>query len=369
MSIICLTLLNNRVKIILSAQLADNKLTKVINMNNRDNFKFVVDLAANPKLVNSVKHGFEGRSLKYENYAEPGALKVSKLYQRLLSVHAVKKYNKLNLKLLVPAVVARRPKSLGKNGGDWLIDGQHKAVLYFLSGARKENVDFPVMIFEHDEDATLEECEKHEAEIFYALNTQRKKLSKIDEIRAGVVFDEPVSIWVERMLKKFNIQADGFGSAEDDAKELKSFNQFFIAVTSDYKMEDPDAEDYLTAGYELWFDMFKDAKENYMTGPMYRACCLLAHFLNHVLENGQQKLLYDYLTKLLPLVETQTTLTKGFIDANAHRYIFFNIMDKYMHTKDYKAAGPRHQIGEATWDAAIKVSRRFKRPDAEVVVS
>lgn len=338
-------------------------------MNNTDSFKFVTDLAANPRLVNSISHGFEGKSLIYENYADPGALKVSKLYQRLLSVHAVKNYKKLNLKLLVPAVVARRPRSLGKNSGDWLIDGQHKAVLYFLSGAKKEGVHFPVMIFEHDRDATLEECEKHEAEIFYALNTQRRKLSKIDEIRAGVVFDEPVSIWVERMLKTFNIQADGFGSTEEDARELKSFNQFFIAVTSDYKMENPHSEDYLKAGYELWFDMFKDAKENYITGPMYRACCLLAHFLSDVLENGQQKLFYDYLTKLLPLVETQNTLTKGFIDANAHRYIFFNIIDKYVNTKDYKAAGSRHQIGEATWNEAIKISTRFKRPDPGVITS
>jgi len=361
----CLTLLNDRVIITTSAQLADNKLTKIINMNNRDNFKFVVDLAANPKLKNAITQGFDGKSLKYENYSEPGTLKVSKLYQRLLSVNAVKKYKKLNLKLLIPAVVARRPKSLGKNGGDWLIDGQHKAVLYFLSGAKKENIDFPVMIFEHNEDATLSECENQEAEIFHALNTQRKKLSKIDEIRAGVVFDEPVAVWVERMLKKFNIQMDGFGSAEDDARELKSFNQFFYALGKDYKMGDPDSEDYLTAGYELWCDMFGDAREKYMVGLMYRVCCLLAHFLNHVLENGQQKLFYDYLTKLLPLVETQTTLTKGFIDGNAHRYVFFNIMDKYVHTKDYKAAGSRHQIGEATWDAAIKISRRFRRPGRE----
>ena len=349
----------------MSAQLAGDKLTKVINMNNRDNFRTVSDLATDPKLLKSVQNGCVGKSLKYETYSDPGLLKVSKLYQRLLSVYAVKKYKKLDLKLLIPAVVARRPKSLGKNGGDWLIDGQHKAVLYFLSGVNKEGIEFPAMIYEHEEDATLDDCEKIEAEIFYALNTQRKKLSKIDEIRAGVVFNEPVSLWVERMLKSFNIHADGFGSTEEDAKELKSFNQFFIAVTQDYSMDDPDSEDYLTNGYELWHDMFKDAKEDYVTGPMYRACCLLAHFLNDVLENGQRKLFYDYLTTLLPRVENQTTLTKGFIDANAHRYIFFNIIDKYTNSLDYKNAGPRHQIGQATWDAAVKVSKRFTRLDGE----
>ena len=47
--------------------------------------------------------------------------------------------------------------------------------------------------------------------------------------------------------------------------------------------------------------------------------------------------------------ELTTTLTKGFIDANAHRYIFFNIIDKYMNIQDYMNAGPRHQIGEAKW--------------------
>jgi hypothetical protein len=332
-------------------------------MNNRDNFKYVVDLAANPKLVRCVTNGYKGKPLKYENYPDAGLLKVSKLYQRMLSVYAVKKYKQLDLKLLIPAVVARRPKSLGKTGGDWLIDGQHKAVLYFLSGSNKEGIDFPVMIYEHDEDATLAQCEEIEAEIFFALNTQRKKLSKIDEIRAGVVFDEPTSIWVERMLKQFNYNVDGFGSSAEDARELKSFNQFFIAVTTDYKMNDPDSVDYLTAGWELWEDMFNGTKEKYVTGPMYRACCLLAHFLDHVLVNGQRELFYDYLTGLLPRVENQTTLTKGFIDANAHRYIFFSIIDKYMNTQDYKNAGPRHQIGDATWDTAVALSKRFKRPD------
>ena len=85
---------------------------------------------------------------------------------------------------------------------------------------------------------------------------------------------------------------------------MKSFNQFFIAVTSDYKMTDPDSEDYLTAGWELWEDMFNGTKENYVTGPMYRACNDFAQdLMDHVLVNGQRELFYDYLTGLLPRVD------------------------------------------------------------------
>lgn len=327
------------------------------------NFNYVHQLASNTKLVKSVEHGYIGKELIIEYYVDPGLLKVSKLYQRILSVFSIKKYKKLDLKLLVPAVVARRPKSLGPNGGDWLIDGQHKAVLYFLSGAGKEDVKFPACVYVHDESATLEECEKIEAEIFYALNTQRKKLNKVDEIRAGVVFDEPVSLWVERVLRELNLNIDGFGSNEEDAVELKSFNQFLIAATSDYKMDHPDTMERLWSGYILWKEMFGSHKDKYMTGVMYRACCLMAHFMDDVLENGSEKLLWKYLTSVLNQVENQTTLSKGFIDANAHRYIFFNILDKYRQSAMYRDAGPRNQIGDAVMSNAIKISKKFKRPE------
>lgn len=324
--------------------------------------KRVAKLAADNRLMKSVIPGYEGKALKYEEYSDTSNLNVSKLYQRLLSINALKKYKKLDLKLLIPAVIARRPESLGPNGGDWLIDGQHKAVLFFLSGAANEGITFPAMVYEHDENVTLQECEEIEADIFYALNTQRKKLTKIDEIRAGVVFKDPTSLWIERVLLAFSLNADGFGYDGDSAKELKSFNQFHIAVTSDYPMDKVDSFERLQSGFNLSQEMFPN--ENYLSGPMFRTCCLLAYFLDEVLDNGRQENFYNYLTQVLPLVENQTTLCKGFIDANASRFIFFNIIDKYSIYCGNKNLPARCCLGQKTWENAVKVSPRFKRPDA-----
>lgn len=310
-------------------------------------------------LQNCIEPGFTGKKLKYEEISNTSNLKVSKLYQRLISKSALKKYKKLDQTLLIPAVVARRPESLGANAGDWLIDGQHKSVMHFLSQSEESGVSMPAMVYEHNEESSLEECEAIESKIFHSLNTQRKKLSKIDEIRSGVVFNDPVSKWVETVMKTLNLTSDGFGSEEVDAVELRSFNQFFIMVTSDYH----DSLDKIRAGYDLWKKMFRNhiRQVDYVTGPMLRALCLVSEFVDEVLENGRKEEFLKYLIYHLPSLENQTTLCKGFIDANAPRYIFWNILDKYKiycSNNNIKSNG----IGDETYKIAVKINKRFERP-------
>lgn len=54
-------------------------------------FKTVAQLATKPQLMKGVIPGYEGKPLKYEEYKDTGNLKVSKLYQRLISTQAIKK--------------------------------------------------------------------------------------------------------------------------------------------------------------------------------------------------------------------------------------------------------------------------------------
>lgn len=333
------------------------------------NYKTVKELSSKTDLMKSVIPGFEGKPLTFENYSNSGELKVSSLYQRMLSTSCIKKYKKLDLKLLIPAVVARRPEGLGNNSGDWLIDGQHKAVLHYLSGVADNSVSFPAMVYEHNEDSTLQECEEIEAEIFFALNTQRKKLSKIDEIRAGVVFKDQTSLWVERILTGYHLHIDGFGYDGEDGIELKSFNQFYLTLTVDYPAEDPESQRRLAAGNWMWAQMFHNsfggsrAVDTYVTGPMFRTCCLLAQFIDDVLENGREENFKYFLINVLPRMESQTTLCKGYIDANAHKYIFHSILDRYKIFCQREGLKSNHCIGDATIKEAAKVNKRFKRPD------
>ena len=46
--------------------------------------------------------------------------------------------------------------------------------------------DVPVVVYEHDEDATITECMKVEAQLFFELNSLAKKPTKLDEVRAGI---------------------------------------------------------------------------------------------------------------------------------------------------------------------------------------
>ena len=70
--------------------------------------------------------------------------------------------------------------------------------------------------------------QEEEARIFTILNTKRKKLTKLDEIRAGVIWKQPEALWVQEVLLSLNLKVDGlFGSDDSEAKELKGFYQFY----------------------------------------------------------------------------------------------------------------------------------------------
>ena len=165
-------------------------------------YQTIAQIAADPKVVKQAKkwiiNGAHGKKLRYVDSCTKQVIKlnikVSTQYQRDFSPAAIKEFTQLNRMLLVPGVIARRPLYLGEQGGDWCLDGQHKGVFFQLAEAKASGETYPAMLLEHDDDATLEQCLKLEAELFHALNSKRRKLSKIDIIRAGVLFDDPEAI-------------------------------------------------------------------------------------------------------------------------------------------------------------------------------
>ena len=248
----------------------------------------------------NVPTGAIGNKLEYTELtrAEVLALVPEEKYQRLISASSLKKQGQMNWSLLLPMVIAIRPDSVPESErGSRVIDGQHKGIKYLQSG-----VEDPYMsaVIRHPEGYTLQQCEEAEAQIFTELNTFRKKLTKLEEIRAGVVWKVPEALWVQQVLMSLDLVVDGtFGAVRDDEDdeddeenkkdppmELKGFYQFWF-MTVDYNSENFDK---IVRGHNLWKKLFPKAK--HLNGTALRSIVLLQEFID-TLTNGRKKKVYD----------------------------------------------------------------------------
>ena len=309
----------------------------------------------------SVRPGAIGQKLIYEEL-NPINFKVDSDYQRVISRASLKKQGQLDWTLLVPAVVAKRPQSLGEElGGYWVIDGQHKTIKLIQSG---EDAPLPCMVYYHDENATYEQCKKAEAQIFFALNTQRKKLDKIDVVRAGVINEDPQSLWIEEVMKTLNLQFDAFGSTEDNAREIKSFSHFYQACIEAYdNHRQAGSMAGLKRGYDLFMEMYPN--DNYITGYAFRTCVLTRLFLDDALTNGKRKSFYDFVRFEIPRYMKQERLTKGYTNFNADRYVLHNMIRRYAEFCEGTGVKAPYRIGPDTLASAANINPRFADPNMD----
>lgn len=141
-------------------------------------------------------------------------------YQRDLSCGDINTYGQFNKWFFVPLIVASRP-----NGTYVVIDGQHKGVMALWSGCVDK---VPCMVLEHSKDKSDVECEKIEAEIFYALNAKRKNPNYIDKMRAGYVFGLQEAIEYNNNLSACGLYVDSLGDV--DGYQLNGEYQWRQAV-------------------------------------------------------------------------------------------------------------------------------------------
>ena len=328
-------------------------------------YRTIAQIALDPKVVKQAQKclikGAHGKKLRYVEFDDVSNIKVSTQYQRDFSPACIKDFAQLNRMLLVPGVIARRPEYLGEQGGDWCLDGQHKGVFFQLAEAKASGEKYPAMLLEHDDDATLEQCLRLEAELFYALNVKRRRLSKIDIIRSGIHFDDPEACWILTVMEALKVHCDNFGSVEDDALELKSFNQFYIMSTSDYRIGK--GIQHHIDGARLWREVFV---ENFVTGSTLRGCTYTQEFMNEVLNEGQRKEFHNFLISNYRNTR-QSTFMRGLPqDGNTHKWVLQKFLFDY---KDYCSIHnipARHCIGDATLDQACKISNRFCLDFSEV---
>ena len=218
----------------------------------------------------SVLPGWKGQPLEYtsSNREEVGNNKVDDKYQRTISVLKLNNYDECDLTLLIPAIISQRPRELAEidRDGRYVIDGQNKEVIFYNATSGKDDEDnvptMPQMVLTHKYDSTLslqenyEKVLKAEARLFEHLNTLRKKLTKLDELRAEVCQGDELATDIEDTMITLNLVSDRFGSKESNAKEVRSFSQFYYCLTGDFKDEDgvgtSKTTKLLKAGYDLW---------------------------------------------------------------------------------------------------------------------
>jgi hypothetical protein len=316
------------------------------------------------KLAQEKKHlkvpvGTTGLRLEYLPQPRPMVekFKVDDLYQRLISDSTLKKQGQLNWTYLLPLIVAVRPDSLGEVYAGWhIIDGQHKGIKYLNSETEE---DCPCLVLFHPTNRSYKECLEVEAKIFSALNTMRKKLSKLEEIRAGVIWGEQEALWVQGVLQSLNLKVDGsFGSSEDDAVELKGFYQFWF-LTCDYSKS---TLGRIIAGYNLWKHMFDDKNYKYVNGTSLRGLTFVREFADECLTNGRQENFLKWLMNVLPINYSQDGLVKPFTDRKSNQYVLYFILEKYQEYCEAQELSHNYRIGAETMKSAITNHPKFQDP-------
>lgn len=326
--------------------------------------------------------GYHGKPLEFElaNREQVGKNKVDELYQRMISPIKLNSYGKMDFGLLIPCIISRRPEELEDLSGDYIIDGQHKQILYYNSGHQGDgkNTGCPQMVLTHDYDHKLNLTEnyqqilKKEAELFQALNTLRKKLTKIDELRAEVVYGDELAVNIESVMKTLNLVSDRFGSNKKDAKEVRSFSQFYYTLTADY-VKSGGLGNVLTvekikSGYDLWVEIYGHLPNgNKVHGTAFRAICFLERFISEGLTNGIQENFRNWCVTELANQFNQEKLVKGFGSFDSPRWTLYRIIDKYNDWMTNKYSTGAQTIKEKRLVQAVTMSGddRFQHPDEE----
>ena len=326
--------------------------------------------------------GFHGKPLQFEfaSRQQVASNKVDELYQRMISPTKLNSYGEMDFNLLIPSIVSRRPEELGDLSGDYVIDGQNKQVIYFNSGHEGDGISdgCPQMVLTHDYDDKKSFDEnyklilKTEAKLFQALNTLRKKLNRIDELRAEVVYGDELAVNIESVMKTLDLVSERFGSNKKTAKEVKSFSQFYYTLTADYAnfggLSNVLSVEKIKSGYDLWLEIYGNTPGgSKVHGTALRAICFLERFISEGLTNGIQSTFRDWCVTELANQFNQEKLVKGFGSFDSPRWTLYRIIDKYNDwmTNKYSTGAPTIKERRMVQAVSMSGEERFEHPDEE----
>ena len=315
------------------------------------------------------KKGYTGSPLIVEqvSYSQVMNNIVDSLYQRMLSHAKIKSYGQCNFGLMVASVISRRPPELEEYAGDYTIDGQHKQVTYGVNC--DENAPLITQqVLVHDYDHSISKIDNlklilmAEAQLFWSLNTLRKKLTKVDELRAEVVCGEDDAQHIQSVMRELNVQNDGFGSVNNDALEVTNFGQFYYIITADYSKNVLGLEK-IKRGYKLWDEVY--GFKGKVHGVALRALCFIDRYIEEGLSNGKAKRFREWIVTNLAAQFSQEALVKGHGSFDSPRWVLYRVIELY-NTMETNINGRGAQtLGPVTLIEAAERSgeKRFQHPD------
>ena len=181
----------------------------------------LVDIAQDCRSkVSKFRTGALGEFLRYEELPL-NILKLLKLYQRDIGWSEINnQYKQFHRGYCVAVIVAKRP-----DGSYVVVDGQHKVLMAIWS---EQVTKIPCMVLDHESNATIEQCESLEAELFHALNAKRKNPNYVDKMRAGYVFKLPEAVEYNNNLSACAIYVENLGDI--DGHQLNGEYQWRQAI-------------------------------------------------------------------------------------------------------------------------------------------
>ena len=246
----------------------------------------------------------------YFAFVRASKLLISSAYQRYICITTIKKAKQFNYLLCQTLVIALRP-----DGSYVIIDGQHKAIMAFLSG---EDLDLPCQIFKHDVNSSLAQCIKIEAQLFEDLNTSRKNTSTLDKVRAGLSYNDEDAVAFQDNFISIGVQAEGIGY--DEGIEVQGWAK---AVESIGKWKIPNtrkAVDFLRPIYENKWNL------EYVDGSMIGGLAATFSLIEACGSGDKSKGLKTYLKSSFSAISRAdwTKNTRGQSDVLIARKIVFD---------------------------------------------
>jgi|TARA_B110000977_G_C11058375_1_gene484972 hypothetical protein len=300
---------------------------------------------------------------------ESQKFKLPKDYQRTISKQSILNYGDLKPTMLTAVIIAVRP-----DGTMHCVEGMHRTFMFQNCILPDNLLTLPCHMYHHPTHLTEQECIQIEAEIFTDNNENRKKLSQMTKIRAGVVHFIPEDCWVLTVLERMNCHIDGFGSVKPDRLEIVGPNQFYYMV---YKargksafysegvnsMESEKTIQILIEGLkrykQKWSQHCPDFAQNKIHASVLRAQVLEYMFVSTALQNGKrvhfEKFISEEIDGLFRLMNLKKL--KKIISAHglSDRLYLDWVCDEYNDWNDTKVLG----IGPETRNVGYKKSKGF----------
>ena len=230
----------------------------------------LVDISQDCKSkVTKFKSGALNEFLRFEELPLD-ILKLVKEYQRDIGWSEINnQYKQFDRRYCVAVIVAKRP-----DGEYVVVDGQHKVLMAIWS---EQVTKIPCMVLEHESNATIEQCESIEAELFHALNAKRKNPNYVDKMRAGYIFKLSEAVEYNNNLSACRVYVENLGDV--DGHQLNGEYQWRQAIKK-YELKTVIS----AVEYAKQFD--KTWNRNEVRGDIVYGLSALLNFL----ENGKKEL-------------------------------------------------------------------------------